>query len=155
MDAKRQDLTNSIGLLILRIGFGGYMLTHGWGKFLQLLRGDFAFADPLGMSSIVGEPFAQGASLFLAAGAEFFCAILVVFGAATRFAAAPIVFTMLVAAFVVHGSDPWTMGPGASKEPALLFASAFLALIFTGAGKFSVDGIVWPWLRQWRRNRKQ
>lgn len=147
MDARRQDLTNSIGLLVLRLGFGIYMMTHGWGKFMMMLDGKWSqFGDPLGLG--------PGLSLFLAAGAEFFCAILVVLGAATRFAAAPIVFTMLIAAFVVHGADPWTMGAGANKEPALLFASAFLALIFTGAGKFSVDGMVWPRYRQWRKNRK-
>jgi len=73
---------------------------------------------------------------------------------ATRFAAAPVVFTMIVAAFVVHGSDPWTMGAGASKEPALLFAFVFLALIFTGAGKFSVDGLLWPAYRKRRQKKK-
>jgi putative oxidoreductase len=90
----------------------------------------------------------------LAVLAEFVCAVLVVVGFATRFAAVPVVVTMAVAAFVVHGSDPWSMGEAArrfmageskswaSKEPALLFLIPFLALVFTGAGKFSVDGLI-------------
>jgi uncharacterized membrane protein YphA (DoxX/SURF4 family) len=30
-----------------------------------------------------------------------------------------------------------------SKEPALLFLIPFLALVFTGAGRFSIDGLIW------------
>ena len=94
--------------------------------------------------------------------AEFFCALLVILGFATRLAAAPIVFGMAVAAFVAHGGDPWTMGQGAalfmagkakswaSKEPALLFLIPFLALMFAGAGKLSIDGLIW---RRWRERR--
>jgi putative oxidoreductase len=143
MEAKRQDLMTSVGLLVLRLGIGGFMLTHGWGKLQMVLAGDFdKFGDPLGLGS--------GLSLVLVTGAEFCCALLVVAGFATRLAAAPIVFTMAVAAFRFHANDPWTLGPGASKEPALLYMTPFLALIFTGAGKFSVDGLIWPW---WRKRR--
>ena len=48
--------------------------------------------------------------------------------------AIPALITMLVAAFVVHASDP--IG---TKEKALFYAIAFLALAFTGAGKYSID----------------
>ena len=128
-----RDLGNSIGLLILRLGIGGYMASHGWGKFQMLLKGDFdKFPDIIGLGSTL--------SLILITSAEFFCAVLVIAGAATRLAAIPIVFGMGVAAFVAHANDPWTMQPsGASKEPAMLFLIPFLALIFTGAGKFSID----------------
>ncbi|HET6572215.1 MAG TPA: DoxX family protein, partial [Fimbriiglobus sp.] len=74
--------------------------------------------------------------------AEFGCALLVVLGLATRLAAAVVVFSMAVAAFVVHANDPWTMGAGASKEPALLYLVPFLALVFTGAGRLSLDGLI-------------
>lgn len=146
MEAKRQDLMNSIGLLVVRVGIAGYMTTHGWGKVSKVLSGDFKFADPIGLG--------EGFSLVMAAGAEFGCALLVLIGLGTRFAAAPVVFTMIVAAFVVHAGDPWTMSGGASKEPALIFAAAFLALIFTGAGRFSVDGMIWPMLKE-RRARQR
>ncbi len=146
MEARRQDLTNSIGLLVLRLGFGGYMAMHGWGKLQMVLAGDFdQFGDPIGLGS--------STSLVLVMLAEFVCSLLVMIGFATRIAAAPIVFAMAVAALVVHANDPWTMGPGASKEPALLFLAAFLTLIFTGAGKLSVDGLIWPWWREQRANR--
>jgi putative oxidoreductase len=137
MSTKLQENLMSVGLLILRIGFGVYMMTHGWGKVQMVLNGEFdQFADPIGIG--------VAPSLVLAAGAEFFCAFLVLIGLATRFAAIPVAFTMLVAAFMVHGGDPWTMSGGASKEPALLFFTAFLTLVFTGPGRFSLDSFVAP-----------
>ncbi len=147
MDAKRQDLMSSIGLLVLRLGGGGYMMTHGWAKVGVVFRGEFMDKfDPIGLGPHL--------SLISAAGAEFVCALLVVVGAATRFAAGAVVFTMLIAAFVIHASDPWTMGAGANKEPALIFAIIFASLIFAGAGKFSIDGMIWPAWRQRRAKQR-
>ena len=147
MDARRQDLKTSAGLLILRLGVGGFMAIHGWGKVQMVLAREFEkFGDPIGVGS--------APSLVLVALAEFVCALLVTAGLATRLAAIPVVIAMGVAAFVAHGSDPWTMGEGArrfmageaqfwgSKEPALLFLIPFLALVFTGAGRFSIDGLL-------------
>jgi len=135
----------SIGLLILRLGIGGYLLTHGVGKLQLLLAGDFAkFGDPIGIGSTL--------SLVLITVAEFVCALLVMAGYLTRWAAVPVVIAMAVAAFAVHTHDPWTMGAAAkaflageaeswaSKEPALFYLTVFLALAFTGAGDLSVDG---------------
>ena len=146
MEARWTDLSTSAGLLILRLGVGGYLLTHGFGK-LQMLMAGGTFADPIGLGG--------RASLVLITGAEFLCAILVMLGLATRLAAFPVVFAMAVAAFVVHGGDPWTMQPrGASKEPAMLYLFPFLALIFTGPGRFSVDALLWPRWRQRRAARR-
>jgi putative oxidoreductase len=143
MEAKRQDMTNSIGLLILRLGVGGFMATHGWGKLQMIFDGQWdQIGDPVGLGPHL--------SLIMVVMAEFFAAILVVIGLGTRVAAALPVFAMFVAAFVIHIDDPWTMGAGASKEPALLFMIPFLALIFTGAGKYSIDGMIWP---KWRERR--
>lgn len=147
MDPRRSDTSTSIGLLILRLGAGGYLATHGWRKVQMVLAGSFdQFGDPIGLGS--------GTSLVLVMIAEFVCSLLVMIGLGTRFAAVLPVIAMAVAAFVAHGGDPWTAGAGASlfmsgaseswasKEPALLFLVAFLALIFTGAGRFSVDRLV-------------
>src|SRR5947209_4726818 len=149
MEPRRHELTSSIGLLILRLGIGGYMASHGWGKLQIVLASDFdKFGDPLGLGS--------GLSLVLVMIAEFVCALLVMVGLTTRLAAVPIVVAMGVAAFVAHGNDPWSMEEAfklfaagqaqlpLSKEPALLFLIPFLALIFTGPGKFSIDALIWP-----------
>jgi putative oxidoreductase len=138
-------MTQSIGLLALRLGFGGYMMTHGWGKLQMVINGQFdQFGDPIGLGNTL--------SLILAMLAEFFCALLVAIGLGTRVAAVPVVMTMATAAFVVHGNDPWTMSGGASKEPALLFFTAFLTLVFTGAGRFSFDALIVPW---WQRRKRR
>jgi putative oxidoreductase len=146
-ETQRPALARSIGLLILRLGIGGYMLTHGWGKLEMLLAGEFAqFGDPIGLGNRL--------SLVLVVMAEFVCPLLVMLGLLTRIAAVPTVFSMGVAAFVVHGGDPWSMAKAAeaffagtsgnwfSKEPALLFLIPFLALVFTGPGCLSLDRLI-------------
>ena len=153
LNRPMSDAFTSIGLLILRLGMGGYMLTHGIGKLQMLLEGKFdQFSDPIGWGSTM--------SLIMIVVAEFGCAILVMVGFATRLAAVTLVIAMGVAAFKVHGGDPWTMGAAAklfsageaeswaSKEPALLFLFPFLALVFTGAGKASVDALIGARLRR-------
>jgi putative oxidoreductase len=155
METGRKDTATSIGLLILRLGVGTFMATHGWGKLQMLLDGEFdKMGDPIGLGNKL--------SLIMVVMAEFVGALLVMLGLGTRFAAALPVFAMAVAAFVVHKSDPWTMGEAASlfmqgkakswasKEPALLFLIPFLALIFTGAGRFSLDALI---RRRWRDRR--
>lgn len=147
METQRKEMAASIGLLILRIGIGGYLITHGWGKLQMLLAGGAdKFGDPIGLGNTL--------SLALVTTSEFFCALLVIFGLGTRLAAVPVVISMFVAAFVVHAKDPWTMETAAnaffsgasktwfSKEPALLFLIPFLSLVFTGGGRFSLDGLI-------------
>ena len=115
-----------IGLLILRIGFGGMMLTHGIPKLLKMISGDFSFGDPFG----IGEP----ATLVLAVLGEVLFPILVIIGFKTRLSAIPVIVTMAVAAFIVHATDP--LG---TKEIAILYLIGFIAIAFLGAGKYSVD----------------
>ncbi len=149
MGIPRQELLGSIGLLILRLGIGGFMVTHGWGKVQMVVERNLAmWQDPIGIGAMP--------SLILAALAEFGAALLVMIGLGTRFAAVLPVVAMAVAAFKVHGADPWTMGKAAelfmsgqskswaSKEPALLFLIPFLALVFTGPGRFSLDALIAP-----------
>lgn len=120
-------LASSFGLFLLRLGIGGFMLWfHGMPKLLNFSEKAATFPDPFGLGSSL--------SLGLAVFAEFFCSILLIWGILTRLAAIPLLATMITAAFIIHGEDPW-----AKKEFALLYAIPFLALIFTGAGKFSID----------------
>jgi putative oxidoreductase len=126
----------ALGLLMMRVAAGGMLLFgHGWAKLIGFAERSATFPDPLG----IGSP---AVSLGLAVFAEVACAAAVVVGLATRLAAIPVVFTMLVAAFVVHAGDPWSR-----KELALLYALPFATLIFTGAGRFAADRYVGPRLR--------
>lgn len=153
MDESRRQRALALGLLILRLGIGGYMMTHGWGKLQMLLAGNFEqMGDPIGLGPV--------ASLVLITFAELVCAFLVVIGLATRPAAAVIAFAMAVAAFVAHAADPWTMQRAfeiflagesefpVSKQPAVTFLIVFLSLVFTGAGEWSLDAL-------WARRRRQ
>ena len=120
---KKIDLV----LLILRVVGGGFMLTHGIGKFFKLIGDDpISFADPLGVGVTT--------SLALTVFTEVFCAIFLIFGLATRFAALQLLITMLVAAFIVHVNDGF-----GKQEFALLYGVIFLSITITGVGKISLD----------------
>ena len=118
---------NHIAKLLLRIAFGGFMLTHGIPKMMKLFAGgEIQFADPIGLGATV--------SLILTVFAEVICAALILIGFKTKWATYPLIITMLVAAFIVHGNDPF-----GKKEFALLYAVWFLAISLLGACKFSID----------------
>lgn len=113
--------------VILRIGIGLSMLTHGYPKLMKLLDGgDIKFADPFGLGMMP--------SLILVIFAEVICAALIALGLLTRVATVPLIITMAVAAFVVHGDDPF-----GKKEMALLYLFALLVIFAKGGGKLSVD----------------
>lgn len=119
--------------LLLRVGFGLYMLmAHGLGKFQTLLAGgEIKFASVLGMPSSV--------CLALTVFAEFIACLFIIVGYKTRLATIPLVITMLVAAFLIHGGDPFTARGGPSKEMALLYLIGFLGIYLLGSGKYSLD----------------
>ena len=101
-----------VALLVLRVAFGAMMLLgHGLSKLLGFGRMADSFPDPIGLGSQV--------SLVLAIGAEVGCALLVMLGFATRIATIPLIITMLVAMFLVHGGDPW-----AKRELAAVYLRA-------------------------------
>ena len=119
----------SVGLLILRVAFGGMMLVHGIPKLMGFSGMAGQFPDPLGMGSQL--------SLISAIGAEVGCSLLLILGLGTRFAALPLAFTMIIALFLVHASDPWRV-----KELAAVYLCVYLSLILTGAGEFSLDRLM-------------
>jgi len=117
-----------LALLILRVFSGGLMLSvHGWPKWLELVGPDpISFADPLGVGPTV--------SLALAVFAECLCALLVILGWMTRWATFPLLVTMVVAVFLVNFGSPLP-----DLELGLLYLAAFLTLMLTGAGRYSLD----------------
>lgn len=120
----------SIGLLLLRVIVGVFMMTHGFGKLKMLLGpGEIQFADPIGIGLEL--------SLILAVFAEFFCSILLILGLGTRLAAFPLWFTMFVAGVIVHAADPFGV-----KEMAFLYGTIYTVILFTGPGKFSIDRLI-------------
>lgn len=123
-------------LVLLRLVLGSFMLAHGWGKFLKLIGNEpIEFADPIGLGVT--------ASLVLIVFAEVFCSIFLVIGFATRFAAIPLLFSMLVIVFIVHLDD----GFGKQELP-LIYASVYMIIAITGAGKISVDNLIYKKLNR-------
>jgi putative oxidoreductase len=114
-------------ILILRVIGGSFMITHGWGKVVDVFSGPpFDFSNPIGLG--------ETASLFLTALAEFLCAVFVILGFATRLSAIPVIITMLVAAFVVHADDAFF-----AKELPLVYATIFFVIAVVGGGRYSID----------------
>ncbi|MGI8923036.1 MAG: DoxX family protein [Fimbriimonadales bacterium] len=118
------------GLLLLRLVAGlSLAFGHGLGKLppsSEFMSGVAKMGFP------VPEAFGWAAAL-----SEFLGGILVALGLLTRPAALVAFTTMAVALFVRHGSDPFT-----TKEKALLYAAVFLAILFTGAGRYSFDSAI-------------
>ncbi len=121
-----KKLKSDIGLAVLRIFPSAFLLSHGIPKLQKLLNGDFEFADPIGIGATP--------SLFLAVIGEVICPILVIIGYKTRWATLPILILMAVAAFIVHGSDPFGI-----KELALLYLVCFAVIMLLGPGRYSID----------------
>jgi len=118
-----------IGLLLLRVSIGCFMLVHGWQKLMGFSEMADIFPDPIGIGSRL--------SLVSAIGTEFGCSLLLILGLGTRLAAMPLAFTMVVALFLVHGADPWQ-----KKELAAVYLSVYVTLVLTGGGKLSLDHIL-------------
>jgi putative oxidoreductase len=111
---------------LLRIFPSLFMLSHGYEKLLKVLSGNWAFADPLGLG--------EGLSLLVTVFAEFFCSLLLIIGFLTRPALVLLMVVMTVAAFIVHGQDPFGV-----KEHALLYLVIYASIFITGPGRISLD----------------
>ena len=126
MNTKMKKLSLNLGLLILRLGFSIGMMTHGYGKFLKVLRQNFKFSDPIGIGTTP--------SLILASFGEFIAPIFIIIGWKTRLFSIFPTFTMLVAFGIAHDGDPFS-----KKEKSLMYLIAFIVICFMGPGKYSID----------------
>jgi len=131
LQVHQQSLMD-LASLVMRVAFGGMMLVgHGWGKLTSFTESRESFPDPLG----IGSTASMAGAIF----GEVICAGLIILGLATRLASAQLVFTFLVAAFIIHKNDPLFLGGGAAKEPALLYLIAFASIMLLGPGRISID----------------
>jgi len=127
MSSNGDTLTGSIGLFVLRVGMAAMLFCgHGWDKVTHLAARANGFPDPLH----VGSPVSFGLVVL----AEVVCTVLVALGLFTRFALIPIIGFLSVAFFIHHAQDLFRQ-----KELALVFLVPFVALFFTGPGKFALD----------------
>ena len=113
-------------LLMGRILFGGMFLTHGLHKLANFKALSDNFPRIMGLDSTI--------SLSLAIFAEVFCTLAFITGFLYRLSMLPMIFTMMMAVFVVHTNDPFS-----AKELALLYLYIFLIMYCTGPGSFAAD----------------
>ena len=120
----------NFSMLLLRVSTGLWiMIKHGLDKLQNFSTYQTHFYNFIN----IGSNF----SLALAIFAELFCAMLVVLGLFTRLAVIPIIIMLLVAAFEAKAGQPL-----AHKELDFLYLIPFVVLLFCGAGRVSVYGMM-------------
>lgn len=124
---SHQTFQINIGLLMVRVAIALLMLSHGFPKLAQFFNdGPVQFIDVFGMGASL--------SLGLAVFSEVLCSLLILLGFGTRLATIPLIVTMLIAVFHVHGADPFI-----KQEMGLHYLLIYVLLLLTGSGKYSID----------------
>ncbi|MEO6130290.1 MAG: DoxX family protein [Saprospiraceae bacterium] len=118
-----------LGLFLLRAGTGLLMLPHGLQKLNSFSEKGEGFYDFMHLGGRM--------SLALTIFAELICSALLVVGLGTRFILIPLIITMVIVVFVINAQEP--LG---DKESGLLYLVPFIALLFTGPGRISLDQMV-------------
>ena len=121
----------STGLAVLRVATGVVFFNHGYQKM-------FVF----GMSGVIGAFTHMGVPLPGVIGPliellEVFGAVALIFGFLTRPLALAFVLDMLGALLLVKLKDGFS-----KSELEFLLMGASLALVFAGAGRFSIDAMI-------------
>lgn len=120
------SLNTDLASLILRLIFGGMFIYHGYPKLIGYNQMVEMFGDPIGIGSEL--------SVILVIFAEFFCGIFILLGLLTRFAVVPIFITMLVAFFVAHSKDEFTV-----KMLPFVYLFLCVVIFILGSGRYSLD----------------
>lgn len=127
---------NSLSALPLRLIAGIIFVAHGAQKLFGLFGGYGLEGTGQWMESIGLTP---GYLMALTAGsAEFFGGILLLIGFLTRPTSFVLAITMIVAIFTVHIDNGLFMATNGYEFALALFA-ILISLIFSGAGKLSLD----------------
>jgi len=124
----------SVGLLLLRLFVGFGLAAHGFTKFF----GEHGIAGFAGFLKSLGVPSPETMA-YVSAGTELVGGVLVAIGLLTRLAAVPLAFNMFVAAFTAHRASYFITNTPPKMEYTLNLDAVFLALMFTGPGRYSLD----------------
>lgn len=130
-----------IGLLLLRVVFGGLLAGHGTQKLFGWFDGKGWRATAASFDSMGYNP----GKLFgtLAGLSELTGGILLLLGLLTPLASAIVLGTMINAVNATWSGGLWS---GKGYETPLLFATVGAVVAFTGPGRFALD-----YGRPWRR----
>ena len=127
------------GALALRVPVGIIFAAHGAQKLFGWFGG-YGLEGTAGWLESIG--LAPGLLMaLLAGGAEFFGGLALILGLLTRPAAFALSIAMLVAIFSVHFVNGLFMSNN-GYEFGLALLAASVSLLFSGAGKASVDALI-------------
>ena len=130
-----QSRLTTTAVTVLRVILGFLFAAHGWQKF-----NDWTIAGTQAAFTQMGVP-AANISAPLVAGLELAGGIALILGVLTRVVAALLAVNMIGALVLVHASAGVFADKG-GYELVLLLGAAALALALTGAGRVSVDRLL-------------
>lgn len=121
-----------IAKLLLRLTVGGLMLFHGIHKIFS------GVAFIAGRFENIGLPGALAYLVFLG---EILAPILLIIGYKTRIGALLIIATMVIAIHLAHSGQWFSLSKAGALalETQYFFILSSLAILFQGAGKYSID----------------
>lgn len=123
------SLDTDLASLILRLVFGGMFIYHGWPKLTGYSQMVEIFGDPIGIGNEL--------SVILVIFSEFICGLFILLGFLTRFSVIPVFITMLVAFFVAHGNDEFTV-----KMLPFVYLFLCVVIFILGSGRYSADAVL-------------
>ena len=130
-----QSTLTTTARTILRIVTGFLFAAHGWQKF-----NEFTIAGTQAAFAQMGVPAANVAAPVIAT-LELVGGVALILGVLTRVFAALLAVNMLGALFLVHAPAGIYAATG-GYELVLILAAAALAVALVGAGKVSVDKVL-------------
>ncbi|MFT6968590.1 MAG: putative oxidoreductase [Cellvibrionaceae bacterium] len=137
--ASKTESDSGLSFLILRITIATVFMAHGSQKLFSWFGGYGLEGTGQWMESI---GLAPGYLMALLAGSgEFFGGLLLLFGLLTRASSLVLAITMFVAIFSVHFANGFFMSAN-GYEFAFVLLGASVALMFSGAGRYSLDALL-------------
>lgn len=127
-----ESLLPNSGLTFIRIFVGLLLVYHGWEVFDPDKIKEYTTWD------VFKESASPSFMVYLGKGAELVAGMLLTVGLLTRVACVIIIGTMLYITFFVGHGKFWY-----EDQHPFLFVLLALVFFFTGAGKWSVDAILW------------
>ena len=136
------NFLESIGTYIPRLGLRLFLAFEFWLSGIEKFYGTNWFAEiktdfPFPFNYVPTEISWQLSTWF-----ELVGAIALVFGLATRFFSLSLVILTVIAWAAVHAGNGYNVCENGYKLP-LVYLVMFIPLFFNGAGRISLDHIVW------------
>ncbi|PRB08788.1 DoxX family protein [Microbacterium sp. MYb62] len=132
-NTTRPSAAASLGILVIRVVAGAIFAAHGAQKIFE-----FTLPGTIVSFAGMGVPLPEIAAPVVAF-VELIGGILLILGLFTRPVGILLAIDMVVAIIAVHLPAGLWVGDGGYEFVAVLGAAA-LALAFTGAGRYSLDG---------------